>query len=85
MANLTAQEIELCKVVRATFENGKWSILVSEENGFIYQVSFDGSEGDDNAQILLKTKEALLEVEKYEEPVIVQPLTRDDIIGTPLN
>lgn len=84
MANLTTQEIELCKVVRATFKNGKWSILISEESGFIYQVSFNGKEDDDNVTILSKTKEVLLEVEKYEPPVIVTPLTRDDIVGTPL-
>jgi hypothetical protein len=84
MAKLTTQEIELCKIVRATFENNKWAILVSEEKGYIHQVIFDGKEDDDNNTILSKTKEALLEVEKYEAPVIVEPITREDIVGTNL-
>jgi hypothetical protein len=84
MAKLTAQEIEESKVIRATFEEGKWVILVSDSNDFIYRVMFDGLEGDDNNTLLSKTKEALLEVDKYEPPVIPTPVVRDDIIGSSL-
>jgi hypothetical protein len=81
MAKLTVQEIEATKVIRATFENSKWVILVSDETNYIYRVEFEGSESDDNTTLLTKTHAALLEVEKYEPVVIPQPIIREDLNG----
>jgi len=81
MAKLTAEEVAAAKVIRATFENGKWIILVSDSSDFIYRVDFEGAESDDNATLLSKTHEALLETEKYEPVVIPQPVVREDLTG----
>lgn len=81
MAKLTAQEIEATKVIRATFENGKWVILVSDETSYTYRVDFEGSESDDNATLLTKAHTALLEVDKYEPVVIPEPMVREDLNG----
>ncbi len=81
MAKLTAEEISNTKVVRATFENNKWVILVSDDTDFIYRVEFDGAESDDNSTLLTKTHEALLDVDKYEPVVIPQPVIREDLNG----
>jgi hypothetical protein len=86
MAKLTAEEISNSKVVRATFENTKWVILVSDDNDFIYRIEFDGTESDDNSILLSKTHEALLDIDKYEPVVIPQPIIREDLNGlNPLN
>jgi hypothetical protein len=86
MAKLTAEEISNSKVVRATFENTKWVILVSDDNDFIYRIEFDGAESDDNSILLSKTHEALLGIDKYEPVVIPQPIIREDLNGlNPLN
>lgn len=81
MAKLTSEEISTLKVIRATFESEKWNVLVSDENNIIYGVRFDGAESDDNATLLTKINEALLETEKYEPVVIPQPVVREDLIG----
>jgi phosphomannomutase len=81
MAKLTAQEIETTKVIRATFEDSKWVILVSDEANYIYRVEFEGSESDDNATLLTKVHAALLEVDKYEPVVIAEPVVREDLNG----
>ena len=81
MAKLTTEEISNTKVIRATFESTKWIFLVSDENNIIYRVEFEGSESDDNATLLSKTHEALLEVEKYEPMVVPQPVIREDLNG----
>ena len=81
MAKLTANDIAATTVIRATFESDKWVILVSDEGGFIYRVDFDGAESDDNATLLSKTHEALLEVDKYEPVVLPQPVVREDLTG----
>lgn len=81
MAKLTAEEVAASKVIRATFEEGKWIILVSDSSDFIYRVDFDGVESDDNATLLSKTHAALLETEKYEPVVIPQPVVREDLTG----
>jgi len=81
MAKLTAEEIENLQVIRATFDNGKWVVLVSDENNFIYRAMFDGLEGDDNSTIITKTKVELLEVDKFEPIVVPTPIIREDITG----
>lgn len=81
MAKLTIQEIEATKIIRATFENNKWVILVFDESNHIYRVEFTGTESDDNATILNNLHIALLEVEKYEPVVIPQPTIREDLNG----
>jgi len=81
MAKLTAQEIETTKVIRATFEDSKWVILVSDEANYIYRVQFEGSESDDNTTLLTKTHTELLEVDKYEPVVIAEPVVREDLNG----
>jgi hypothetical protein len=81
MAKLTIKEIEATKVVRATFEESKWVVLVYDETDYIYRVEFEGSESDDNATILAKTHVVLLQVEKYEPAVILQPIIREDLNG----
>jgi phosphomannomutase len=81
MAKLTAKDIETTKVIRATFENSKWVILVTDETNYIYRVEFEGSESDDNATILTKAHAALLEVDKYEPVVIPEPIIREDLNG----
>jgi hypothetical protein len=81
MAKLTTQDIEKTKVIRATFEDSKWVILVSDENNYIYRVEFEGSESDDNETLLSKTHIELLEIEKYEPVVIPEPIVREDLNG----
>ena len=81
MTKLTAQEIEKLKVIRATFENNKWIVLVSDDNNFIYRVMFDGLETDDNETIITKTKSGLLGVDKIEPTVLPEPTIRRDIAG----
>ena len=81
MAKLTTNEIEALTIVRATLEGGKWVVLTTDESHYIYRVSFDGLESDDDALILSNTHTALADVDKYESPVIVQPITRDCICG----
>ena len=81
MAKLTTQEIEATKIIRATFENDKWVILVFDESNHIYRVEFTGNESDDNATILNNLHTALLEVDKYEPVVIPQPTIREDLNG----
>ena len=81
MAKLTQEEIALTKIVRATFESGKWNVLVSDNDFMVYSVSFDGSENDSNDVILKNTNDALLEVEKIEPVVLPTPIVRDDIVG----
>lgn len=86
MAKLTSNDIASTKVIRATFESDKWIILVSDEKDFIYRVDFTGQESDDNATLLSKTHEALLEVDKYEPVVLPQPVIREDLSGlNPIN
>lgn len=86
MAKLTIQEIEATKVIRATFENSKWVILVSDENNYIYRVEFEGCESDDNITLLTKTNTALLEIDKYDVVVTHNPIIRVDLNGlNPLN
>ena len=81
MSKLTTQEIKKTKVIRATFENSKWVILVSDEANYIYRVQFEGSESDDNTTILTKLHAELLEVEKYEPVVIPESIIREDLNG----
>ena len=81
MAKLTAEEISKTTVVRATFENNRWIILVSDENDLIYRVDFDGAESDDNSVLLSKTHQGLLEVDKYEPVVVPQSVIREDLNG----
>ena len=85
MAKLTNEEISTFKIIRATFEEGKWVILASGENAFIYRAVFEGSESDDTATLLANTNEILLETEKYEPPTINQPIVRDDLNGLNLS
>lgn len=81
MTKLTQEEIALTKIVRATFESGKWNVLVSDNEFMIYSVSFEGAEGDSNEVILKNTNDALLEVDKIEPVVLPTPVVREDIIG----
>lgn len=81
MAKLTAKDIETTKVIRATFEDSKWVILVTDEANYIYRVEFEGSESDDNTTLLTKAHAALLEVDKYEPVVIPEPIIREDLNG----
>jgi hypothetical protein len=81
MAKLTTQDIEKTKVIRATFEDSKWVILVSDESDYIYRVEFEGSESDDNETLLFKTHVELSLVDKYEPVVIPQPIIREDLNG----
>lgn len=81
MAKLTNEDIAKTNVVRATFENGTWIVLVSDESGFIYRVDFEGEENESNDSLLLKVHNGLLEEDKYEAPVIVEPTVRDTIVG----
>ena len=81
MAKLTTNEIEQTKVVRATFLDGRWVVLVSDEKEYIYRVIFEGEETDDNSIILSNTHNELLNVEKHEEPIILKEVTRDNING----
>ena len=86
MAKLTAQEIEMTRVIRATFEDSKWVILVSDDNNCIYRVEFEGSESDDNGVLLSKTHIELSLVDKYEPVVFSGPIIREDLNGlNPLN
>ena len=52
MKKLTSGDIALTKIVRATFLNDKWVILVTDTNNYLYNVSFTGLESDDNNTIL---------------------------------
>jgi hypothetical protein len=81
MAKLTIQEIGASRIIRATFEDNRWIILVSDENNYIHRVEFDGSESDDNTTLLTNTHIALLEVDKYEPVVIPEPIIREDLNG----
>jgi len=81
MAKLTQEEIALTKIVRATFESGRWNVLVSDNEFMIYSVSFDGAEADSNDVILKNTNDALLVVDKIEPVVLPTPVVREDIIG----
>ena len=81
MTKLTTQDIEKTKVIRATFEDSKWVILVSDESDYIYRVEFEGSESDDNETLLFKTHVELLLVDKYEPVVIPEPIIREDLNG----
>jgi hypothetical protein len=81
MAKLTTQDIEKTKVIRATFEDSKWVILVSDESDYIYRVEFEGSESDDNETLLFKTHVELSLVDKCEPVVIPQPIIREDLNG----
>ncbi len=86
MAKLTNEEIANSKIIRATFENGKWIILVCDENDFIYRVTFEGAESDENSTLLTKTNEALLEVDKHEPVIVTQSIIREDLNGlNPIN
>ena len=82
MKKLTNSDIALIKIVRATFTNDKWVVLVTDANNYIYDVSFNGLESDDNDIILSNTHTALLEVDKYESPVLPVEIIRDDIVGS---
>jgi hypothetical protein len=82
MLKLTDRDITLTKIVRATFLNDKWVILVTDTNNYLYNVSFTGLESDDNNTILSNTHTALLDVDKYEEPVLPVDITREDIVGS---
>jgi hypothetical protein len=82
MPKLTDRDITLTKIVRATFLNDKWVILVTDTNNYLYNVSFTGLESDDNNTILSNTHTALLDVDKYEEPVLPVDITREDIVGS---
>ena len=83
MAKLTQEEIALTKIVRATFESGKWNVLVSDNEFMIYSVSFEGAEVDSNEVILKNTNDALLEVDKIEPVVLPTPVVREAIVGEP--
>jgi hypothetical protein len=82
MKKLTSGDIALTKIVRATFLNDKWVILVTDTNNYLYNVSFTGLESDDNNTILSNTHTALLDVDKYEVPVLPVDVTREDIVGS---
>jgi hypothetical protein len=81
MAKLTTNEVEALKILRSTFENGKWVILAEDDNHGIYRVSFDGSVDDEDSVLLANAHAGFLLEEKYEAPVVVQPVTRDCICG----
>jgi|DEB19_MinimDraft_2_1074335.scaffolds.fasta_scaffold184177_2 hypothetical protein len=81
MEKLTSNEIALTKIVRATFLNDKWVVLVSDADNNIYNVSFTGLESDNDDTILSNTHAALLEVDKYVAPVLPVTINRENIIG----
>ena len=81
MAKLTPEEASNCEIIRATFEGGKWTVLVSDESYMIYRVYFDGNELDENTVLLSKTHQALLTVDKHEPVVIPEPIVRDELNG----
>lgn len=81
MAKLTTNEVETLKIMRSTFENGKWIILAEDDNHRIYRVSFDGSVDDEDSLLLANAHVGFLLEEKYEIPVVVQSITRNCICG----
>lgn len=81
MAKLTALEVEATKIIRATFSNGHWTVLVSDTQNKIYNVRFAGAEGDADSLILTNTHTALLLVDKYEAPVLPVVVERKDVYG----
>jgi len=81
MAKFTIKDIESSKIIRATFEEGNWVIIVSDNNNLMYRVIFEGSESDDNSILLSKTHSALLELDKHEPTVIPEPIVREDLSG----
>jgi len=84
MAKLTSEEIAGLKIIRTTFEGNKWIVLVSDENGYIYRAMFEGLENDENSSIITKTKNYLLDVEKFVPTILPTPLVREDIVGSTL-
>jgi hypothetical protein len=81
MSKLTAQEIEKTKVLRATFEDNKWVVIVTDEDNMVYRVSFDGTESDTNETILSNLHNELLNVDKIVPVFIPQPIVREDLNG----
>jgi hypothetical protein len=81
MSKLTAQEIEKTKVLRATFEDNKWVVIVTDEDNMVYRVSFDGTESDTNETILSNVHNELLNVDKIVPVFIPQPIVREDLNG----
>ena len=81
MVKLTKIEVEALNIIRSTFENGKWIILAEDVSHFIYRVSFEGLEDDEDSVLLANAHAAFLLVDKIEVPTLVQPITRDYICG----
>jgi hypothetical protein len=81
MNKLTTQEIEKTKVLRATFEDDKWVVVVTDKDNMVYRVSFVGSESDTNETILSNIHNELLNVDKIVPVVTPQPIIREDLNG----
>lgn len=81
MPKLTGEDIASTNIISATYSNGKWFVLVSHKNNAIYNVSFGGSDIDDESTIASNTYTALLNVDAYvvvDEPKVS---TNDKVIG----
>lgn len=79
---MTDRDIKLTRIVKTKFKSDNWTVIVIDENDFIYEVNFSGSTEDTDSLILEKTYNELLNVEKQK---VVRPpvdVTRDTIIGS---
>jgi hypothetical protein len=78
---MTNQEIELTTVVRATFENNIWNIVVTDENQHLYGLRIEGNENDNDDDLLDKIEKKLLTINKYVPPVLYAPTTKESLVG----
>lgn len=83
MPKLIDKEIAALKIIDAKFSNGKWFVLLSDSNNYLYSVSFSGGTDSSDAYILNNTYSALLQVDKH--PIIVEAkaVTKTSVIGLP--
>ena len=81
MGKLNEIDVAKTSIVRATFENNKWVVLVNDEEGFIYWVEFNGDENEPDNSILAKTKVELMKLDKFEKPVLPQKTIRESVSG----
>jgi hypothetical protein len=81
MAKLNESDVAKTNIVRATYENNMWVVLVNDTDGIIYRVEFNGDENEPDSSILAKTKVELMKLDRIEKPVVVEPKRRDTVVG----